>query len=130
MSAADNYRAGKSYDDLGSEYFAKSLFGEIAGGGGLTDTQLRATPVPVSGTVTANTGGLTDTQLRASAVPVSTGVVGVVGTFFQATQPVSATAMTDGTQKTQIVAGANAANVSAFGQISTSVDPSLHFIDT
>ncbi len=36
---------------------------------GLTDTQLRATPVPVSGTV--STGGLTDTQLRASAVPVS-----------------------------------------------------------
>ncbi len=39
--------------------------------GGLTDTQLRATPVPVSGTVTATTGGLTDTQLRASAVPIS-----------------------------------------------------------
>ena len=49
--------------------------------GPLTDTQLRATPVPVSGTfyqatqpvsgtVTA-TGPLTDTQLRASAVPVS-----------------------------------------------------------
>lgn len=37
---------------------------------GLTDTQLRATPVPVSGTVTAN-GPLTNTQLRASAVPVS-----------------------------------------------------------
>ncbi len=37
--------------------------------GGLTDTQLRATPVPVSGTVT--TGGLTDTQLRATPVPVS-----------------------------------------------------------
>jgi hypothetical protein len=40
----------------------------------LTDTQLRATPVPVSGTVTANTGlsqPLTDTQLRATAVPVS-----------------------------------------------------------
>jgi hypothetical protein len=39
----------------------------------------------VSGTVTANTGlsqPLTDTQLRASAVPVS-------GTFYQATQPVS-----------------------------------------
>jgi len=35
----------------------------------LTDTELRATPVPVSGTVT--TGGLTDAQLRASAVPVS-----------------------------------------------------------
>jgi hypothetical protein len=52
-----------------------------AGGSGLTDTELRATPVPVtvgnfpatqpvSGTVTA-TGPLTDTQLRASAVPVS-----------------------------------------------------------
>jgi len=38
--------------------------------GGLTDTQLRATPVPVSGTVTA-TGPLTDTQLRANPVPVS-----------------------------------------------------------
>ena len=36
----------------------------------LTDTQLRATPVPVSGTLTA-TGPLTDTQLRATAVPVS-----------------------------------------------------------
>lgn len=38
-------------------------------GGGLTDAELRATPVPVSGTVV--TGGLTDTQLRATAVPVS-----------------------------------------------------------
>lgn len=38
-------------------------------GGGLTDVQLRATPVPVSGTVA--TGALTDTQLRAVAVPVS-----------------------------------------------------------
>ena len=41
--------------------------------GPLTDTQLRATAVPVSGTVTANTGlaqPLTDTQLRATAVPV------------------------------------------------------------
>lgn len=56
-----------------------------AGGGGLTDTQLRATPVPVSGPLTdtqlratpvpvsgaVTTGGLTDTQLRASSVPVS-----------------------------------------------------------
>lgn len=39
--------------------------------GPLTDTQLRATAVPVSGTVTAS-GPLTDTQLRATAVPVST----------------------------------------------------------
>lgn len=41
-----------------------------SGGGGLTDTELRASPVAVSGTVTA-TGPLTDTQLRATAVPVS-----------------------------------------------------------
>ena len=69
--------------------------------GPLTDTQLRAEAVPVSGTVVANVGSgtqpvsgtfwqntqpvsgpLTDTQLRASAVPVS-------GTFWQVTQPVS-----------------------------------------
>ena len=37
--------------------------------GPLTDVQLRATPVPVSGTVV--TGGLTDTQLRATPVPNS-----------------------------------------------------------
>lgn len=43
--------------------------GTQAVSGPLTDAQLRATPVPVSGTV--STGGLTDTQLRASAVPVT-----------------------------------------------------------
>lgn len=51
----------------------------------LTNAQLRASDVPITGTVTANTGlsqPLTDAQLRATAVPVS-------GTFFQATQPVS-----------------------------------------
>lgn len=45
--------------------------GTVTATGPLTDTQLRATAVPVSGTVTATTGGLTDTQLRATAVPVS-----------------------------------------------------------
>lgn len=64
-----------------------SIASSVAVTGPLTDTELRATPVPVSGTVTANTGlsqPLTDTQLRATAVPVS-------GTFWQATQPVSGT---------------------------------------
>jgi hypothetical protein len=37
---------------------------------GLTDTQLRATPLPISGNITVNTG-LTDTQLRATALPVT-----------------------------------------------------------
>ena len=43
-----------------------------SGGGGLTDAQLRATPVPVS-------GPLTDLQLRASAVAIS-GTVSISGT--------------------------------------------------
>lgn len=72
--------------------------------GALTDAQLRATPVPVSGTVT--TGGLTDAQLRASAVAVDGS---------GATQPISAAALplpagaatsanqTNASQKTQIV---------------------------
>lgn len=54
-------------------------------GGGLTDAELRAAAVPVSGSLTC-TGPLTDAQLRASAVPVS-------GTFFQATQPISAASL-------------------------------------
>lgn len=37
---------------------------------GLTDAQIRATPLPISGTVTVNTG-LTDAQIRATALPVS-----------------------------------------------------------
>jgi hypothetical protein len=43
---------------------------ELPVSGPLTDTQLRASAVPVSGTVTAS-GPLTDTQLRATAVPIS-----------------------------------------------------------
>jgi hypothetical protein len=62
----------------------------ITGGGssgGLTDAELRATPVPVSvsGTV-AVSGPLTDAQLRASPL-------GVSGAFYQATQPVSIASM-------------------------------------
>jgi hypothetical protein len=52
--------------------------GTVPVSGPLTDTQLRATAVPVSGTVTANTGltqPLTDTQLRATAVPISVATV-------------------------------------------------------
>lgn len=75
--------------------------------------------IPISGTVV--TGGLTDTQLRATAVPVAgtffQATQPVSGTFFQATQPVSAaslplptlaatsTKQSDGTQKTQVVDG-------------------------
>lgn len=72
--------------------------GSVAVTGPLTDAQLRATAVPVSGTVTANagtgtfqtnvtnasiavTGPLTDTQLRASAVPVSGTLTANLGTI-------------------------------------------------
>jgi hypothetical protein len=83
-----------------------SITGSAAVTGPLTDTQLRATAVPVSGTfwqatqpisgsvsITGTptvTGPLTDTQLRATAVPVS-------GTFWQATQPVSGSVSITGT---------------------------------
>ncbi len=53
---------------------------------GLTDTQLRATPVPVSGTI-----AVTGTFWQATQ-PVS-GTVAVTGTFWQATQPVSAASL-------------------------------------
>lgn len=65
------------------------------GTGGLTDTQLRATPVPVSGTVTATTGGLTDTQLRASSVPVAPAAASVKVTA-NMTRPANVTAYTAG----------------------------------
>lgn len=65
--------------DSGSLSWIKAVPAGGGGGGGLTDAELRATPVPVS-------GPLTDAQLRALAVPVS-------GTFFQGTQPISAAAL-------------------------------------
>lgn len=84
---------------------------------GLTDTQLRASPVPVSGTVTATTGGLTDAQLRATPVPISgtvsitdgSGPVTVDGTVaisnFPATQPVSGTVAVNNFPASQAVTG-------------------------
>lgn len=77
---------------------AVTVSGSVAVTGPLTDSQLRATALPVSGTFwqaiqpvsgsvgitgsVAVNGPLTDAELRATAVPVS-------GTFWQATQPVS-----------------------------------------
>lgn len=59
----------------------------------LTNSELRASPVTVRGSLTCNAGtgfstpdGLTDSQLRAAAVPVS-------GSFWQTTQPVSIASM-------------------------------------
>jgi len=55
-------------------------------GGGLTDTQLRASPVPVSGTFWQATQPVSGTVGISGTVPVS-------GTFWQATQPVSIATM-------------------------------------
>lgn len=69
---------------------------------GLTDTQLRSAPVPVSGTVT--TTGLTDTQLRATPVPVSGPLT---DSQLRATPvPVSGTVATGGLTDTQLRASA------------------------
>jgi hypothetical protein len=62
--------------------------GSVAVTGPLTDAQIRATALPVSGTVTANagtgtfavSGPLTDTQLRASVLPVSLTSTTITGT--------------------------------------------------
>jgi hypothetical protein len=67
--------------------------------GPLTDTELRATAVPISGTVAVSgtlpvSGPLTDTQLRATAVPIS-GSVSVSN--LPVTQPISGTVSISGT---------------------------------
>lgn len=59
---------GLAVDENGRLIIVGTLTGVVTGP--LTNTELRATPVPVSGTVTAS-GPLTDTELRATAVPVS-----------------------------------------------------------
>jgi hypothetical protein len=75
-----------------------SQLGAVAGGapgGGLTDAELRASPVPVSISGGAG-GGLTDIQLRASPVPVS---------GFPATQPVSGSIAVSNLPGIQAVSG-------------------------
>lgn len=73
--------------------------------GPLTDTELRATPVPVSGSVTA-TGPLTDTELRATPVPVS-GTVNV-GNFPGATLPTTTVSRISVGTSTVTLAASNA----------------------
>ena len=83
---------------------------------GLTDTQLRATAVPVSGPVT-------DAQLRASAVPVSVGSAlpagtNIIGAVSSAPLPAgtdkSGSITTGGTA--QVLAAANTARIALSGQ--------------
>jgi hypothetical protein len=80
-----------------------SIAASVAVTGPLTDTQIRATPLPVSGTVSVgnfpatqpvslatNTPDVTDRAARLLGhVTVDNASLAVTGTFFQATQPVS-----------------------------------------
>lgn len=76
-----------------------------AGGGGLTDSELRATPVPVS-------GPLTDTQLRASAVPVSAASLPLpTGAATEATLATRATQATLATRSSEVTAAATLAQL-------------------
>jgi hypothetical protein len=73
------------------------LTSPIAVTGPLTDTQLRATPVPVSGTVTANLGTIagvaTEATLSALNTKVTTTANGIKVDGSAVTQPVSATSL-------------------------------------
>lgn len=93
------------------------------GNGSLSSIDTK-TPALVGGKVPVDTGlvqGLTDTQLRATALPVS-------GTFWQATQPVSFTRLSSGTDSvttvpsgTQTVSGTVTANAGT-GNFNTKPD--------
>src|SRR5574343_1249515 len=97
--AVSNFPAVQPVSDNGGSLTVDGtvgISGTVPVSGPLTDSQLRASPVPVSGTVTANAGTgpwpvtdnggsltvdgpLTDAQLRATAVPVSMAAGGYGG---------------------------------------------------
>lgn len=98
------------------------ISGTVPVSGPLTNTELRASPVPVSGTVTANVGTgpwpvtdnggsltvdgpLTDSQLRATAVPISAAAL-----------PLPAGAATEATLATRLTEATFAARVNTLGQ--------------
>src|SRR5574343_365061 len=84
----------KAIDNLTRKTFRVAIVSGGGGGGGttggLTNAELRATPVPITGTVAVSnlaSGGLTDTQLRATPVPIS----GTVAISNQVSQPLTDT---------------------------------------
>lgn len=87
-----------------------AVSGSVAVTGPLTDTQLRATPVPISGTVTANagTGNFTVTQATGTNLHVSVDNFPVVFTNLATVTPVSvsttvATLSAANVAKTQVI---------------------------
>lgn len=92
-----------------------TVSGTVTATGPLTDTELRATPVPVSGTVTAS-GPLTDTELRATPVPVSGTVTANIGT--SGALALDAT-LTDRSQFAKITDGAVNLALATVGAVNT-----------
>lgn len=85
--------------------------------GPLTDTQIRATALPISGTVTANAG--TGTMAVSLATAPTTPVT---GTFWQATQPVSGTVtVTDGAGSLTVDGSISVSNFPATQPVSGTV---------
>jgi hypothetical protein len=104
---------------------------------GLTDTQLRANPVPVSGAffqatqpVSFTWQGLTDAQLRASAVPVSFTWAGLTNAELRAAAvPVSASALPlPAGAATEASLAAVASTVRAEDSPHTSGDAGVHIL--
>jgi hypothetical protein len=91
--------------------------GTLAVTGPLTDAQLRAVAVPVSGTVA--TGGLTDTELRAVAVPVSGTITANAGTgtfaVSAASLPLPADAATQTTLATRLAEATFTGRINTLG---------------
>ena len=97
-------KADSVWDGVAASASVVAILKKIATSGasaGLTDTQLRASAVPVSlasTTITGSvavTGPLTDAQLRASAVPVSLASTTITGTVTSDTELPAAAALSD-----------------------------------
>lgn len=79
-----DYTSGRTRYDI-----TKIAFGAI----GSLSCVSTDSPLPVSITGGSSSGGLSDAELRASPVPVSVGTVPVTGAFYPVTQPVSIASM-------------------------------------
>lgn len=81
----------RKWRDLGDNSWAPSVYNEApAGGGGLTDEELRATPVPVSGTVSVSEPVTVDGEVALSAGTLTALETIQVGNF-PASQPTTIT---------------------------------------
>lgn len=125
LDSIDGKVSTEAKQDVGNSSLASidtKLTSPLSVSGPLTDAQLRASPVPVSGTVTANAG--------TGPFPVSDngGSLTVDGTVaisnFPATQPVSGTVAVSNFPATQPVSGTVTANLGTLNGASTAANQS------